>query len=281
MAEIGRINTLRVLRRAEHGLYLEGEEGNDILLPNKYVPEGTSITDEIDVFVYRDSEDRIIATNLTPKAMVGDFALLEAVAVTRFGAFLDWGLEKDLFVPFREQKNKMVVGNKYVVGVYLDESTDRVVASAKLGQFLADEHPEFDTNELVDVLVYDITEIGYKCIINNSYLGIIYKNEVFEKPLEIGEELEAYAVKVRGDGKTDLSLLRPGYEKMDDISKDLLEELQDCGGYIAISDKSPAEMIYSRFGISKKNFKKAIGALYKQKIIEIEKIGIRLVEKKK
>lgn len=280
MAEIGVMNKLRVLRRAEHGLYLEGDGGNDILLPNKYVPEGTSITDEIDVFVYRDSEDRIIATNLTPKAMVGEFAVLQVAAVTRFGAFLDWGLEKDLFVPFREQKHKMIEGNYYVVAVYLDESTDRVVGSAKLGQFLSEHHPVFSTNQEVKVMVYDINEIGYKCIIDNSYLGIIYKNEVFDSPLKIGQKLTAFALKTREDGKTDLSVLRPGYEKMDGISKQIFEELQDCGGYIPVSDKSPAELIYSKFGISKKNFKKAIGALYKQKLIEIEKMGIRLVENK-
>jgi len=278
MAYIGEINTLKVLRRADHGLYLEGEGGNDILLPNKYVPEGTKITDEIDVFVYRDSEDRIIATNLTPKAMVGDFAVLEVVATTKFGAFLDWGLEKDLFVPFKEQKIKMVEGRYYVVAVYLDESTDRVVASAKIGKFLSDELPEFSTNEEVSVLVYASNEIGFNCIINNSFIGIIYKDQVFDKPLKPGQRLTAYATNVREDGKTDLSLLRPGYEKVDNISKKILEEIIDCGGYIAISDKSPADMIYSRFGISKKNFKKAIGSLYKQKLIDIEKIGIRVRE---
>jgi len=276
MADIGKINTLKVLRQLEHGMYLEGEGGNDILLPTKYIPEGTKIDDEIEVFIYRDSEDRIIATTLTPKAMVGEFAVLKAVAVTKFGAFLDWGLEKDLFVPFKEQKHKMLVGREYVVAVYLDESTDRVVASAKIGKFLSDETPEFSTNEEVDVLVYAENEVGYNCIINNAYLGILYDNEVFED-LEIGQKLNAFVNKVRPeDGKTDLLIQPSGYAKMDDISKAVLEELKDSGGYIPVSDKSPADSVYERFGISKKNFKKALGALYKQRLIEIEKMGIRL-----
>ncbi len=276
MAEIGKLNKLKVLRQLEHGMYLEGEGGNDILLPTKYIPEGTKIDDEVEVFVYRDSEDRIIATNITPKAMVGEFAVLKAVAITKFGAFLDWGLEKDLFVPFKEQKSKMLVGHEYVVAVYLDESTDRVVASAKIGKFLSDETPEFSTNEEVDVLVYAENEVGYNCIINNAHLGILYDNEVFED-LEIGQKLNAFVNKVRPeDGKVDLLIQPSGYAKMDDISKAVLEELKDSGGYIPVSDKSPADKVYERFGISKKNFKKALGALYKQRLIEIEKMGIRL-----
>ena len=276
MADIGKLNKLKVLRQLEHGMYLEGEGGNDILLPTKYIPEGTKIDDEVEVFVYRDSEDRIIATNITPKAMVGEFAVLKAVAITKFGAFLDWGLEKDLFVPFKEQKSKMLVGHEYVVAVYLDESTDRVVASAKIGKFLSDETPEFSTNEEVDVLVYAENEVGYNCIINNAHLGILYDNEVFED-LEIGQKLNAFVNKVRPeDGKVDLLIQPSGYAKMDDISKAVLEELKDSGGYIPVSDKSPADKVYERFGISKKNFKKALGALYKQRLIEIEKMGIRL-----
>ena len=276
MAEIGKLNKLKVLRQLEHGMYLEGEGGNDILLPTKYIPEGTKIDDEVEVFVYRDSEDRIIATNITPKAMVGEFAVLKAVAITKFGAFLDWGLEKDLFVPFKEQKSKMLVDHEYVVAVYLDESTDRVVASAKIGKFLSDETPEFSTNEEVDVLVYAENEVGYNCIINNAHLGILYDNEVFED-LEIGQKLNAFVNKVRPeDGKVDLLIQPSGYAKMDDISKAVLEELKDSGGYIPVSDKSPADKVYERFGISKKNFKKALGALYKQRLIEIEKMGIRL-----
>lgn len=280
MVDIGRLNTLKVIRRADHGLYLENEEGDDVLLPTKYIPVGTRITDEIEVFVYRDSEDRVIATNLTPKAMVGDFAVLEVVAVSSHGAFLNWGLEKDLLVPYKEQKRKMYVGDKHVVAVYLDESSDRVVATTKIGKFLADDIPVFSSNEEVEALVYDFNEIGFNCIVNQEYIGIIYMNEIFDEEPDQGDVLKAYVQKVRPDGKIDLSLLKSGYVKVDDISKGILDMLAKSDGYIAISDKSPAEMVYDKFGISKKNFKKAIGALYKQKLIEIEKIGIRLVKSK-
>jgi len=277
MAEMGKLNTLEVLRVVEHGMYLQGENNNDILLPNKYIPEGTKVGDEIEVFIYRDSEDRIIATTLKPKGMVGDFAYLEVVAVNRIGAFMGWGLEKDLFVPFKEQRVKMQQGQKYVVGIYIDESSDRIAASSKLYQFLDDDMPEFSTNEEVEAFIYDENEIGYNCLVNEQFVGIIYENDVVTN-LEIGQKVKAYVQKVRPDKKVDLSLLPSGYGKVDDIATGILNRLKENDGYLALSDKSPSETINLKLGISKKNFKKAIGSLYKKKLIEIEKIGIRLTE---
>ncbi|NOY50048.1 MAG: GntR family transcriptional regulator [Chlorobi bacterium] len=280
MAEMGKMNTLEILRSTEQGFYLQGRDSNDILLPNKYIPEGAKVGDEIEVFIYRDSEDRIIATNLTPKGMVGDFVCLEVVAVSKVGAFMDWGLEKDLFVPFREQRTKMQEGQKYVVGIYLDESTDRIAASSKLYQFLNDEMPELSTNQEVEALIYDHNEIGYNCLVDEEFVGMIYNSDVLDK-LGIGQRTKAYVQKVRPDKKVDLSLLPSGYGKVDNIARDILSALQQNDGYIALSDKSPSELISSKLGISKKNFKKAIGSLYKQKLIEIEKIGIRITDKGK
>ncbi len=277
MAEMGKMNTLEILRSTEQGFYLQGRDSNDILLPNKYIPEGAKVGDEIEVFIYRDSEDRIIATNLIPKGMVGDFACLEVVAVGRVGAFMDWGLEKDLFVPFREQRTKMQEGQKYVVGIYLDESTDRIAASSKLYQFLNDEMPELSTNQEVEALIYDHNEIGYNCLVDEEFIGMIYNSDVLDE-LGIGQRTKAYVQKVRPDKKVDLSLLPSGYGKVDNMARDILSALQQNNGYIALSDKSPSELISSKLGISKKNFKKAIGSLYKQKLIEIEKIGIRITE---
>ncbi|PLX05585.1 MAG: GntR family transcriptional regulator [Marinilabiliales bacterium] len=277
MAEMGKLNTLEVLRESDHGVYLQGENSNDILLPNKYVPEDLKVGDEIEVFIHRDSEDRIIATTLTPKGMVGEFAHLEVVAVNRVGAFMDWGLEKDLFVPFKEQRVKMQKGDKYVVGIYIDESTDRIAASSKLYQFLDGETPEFSTNEEVEAFIYDENEIGYNCLVNERFVGIIYESDVITN-VEIGQKVKAYVQKVRPDNKVDLSLLPSGYGKVDDIASGILKQLQQNNGYLALSDKSPSETINLKLGISKKNFKKAIGSLYKKKLIEIEKIGIRLTE---
>lgn len=278
MAEIGRLNTLTVLRRAEQGLYLGKEGSEDILLPAAYVPENTKLNEEIEVFVYRDSEDRIIATTQTPHAMVGEFAALKVVATNQIGAFLDWGLLKDLLVPFGEQRHKMEVGKRYVVYVYLDEDTDRVVGTSKINKFLNREPATFEEGEEVDLLIYDQTELGYKAIINGTHSGVLYENEVFHA-VEIGDESVGFIKKVREDGKIDLSFQPPGHGKVDDIAAGILQMLKEEGGFIAINDKSQAELIYATFGISKKNFKKAIGSLYKQRLIVLENDGIKLSAK--
>jgi predicted RNA-binding protein (virulence factor B family) len=275
MADVGRMNKLTVVRKAEHGVYLSGDRNNDILLPKAYVPEGCKIGDEIEVFIYRDSEDRIIATTQTPLAMVGDFACLKVVSSTRVGTFLDWGLLKDLLVPFKEQKYRMRTGQSYVVYVYLDETTDRVVASSKLDKFLDSEPAGYAEGEKVNLMIFDKTDLGYKVIINNAHAGIIYENEVFQ-PVHIGQQLAGFVNKIRSDGKIDIALQKTGYEHIDPIAQMILDYLKEHNGEMYITDKSPAEEIYTAFGISKKNFKKALGALYKEKIIDIGKEVIKL-----
>ncbi len=279
MIEIGKHNTLRVVKEVDFGIYLDGgEEYGEILMPSRYVPEGTEPEQELEVFIYNDSEDRIIATTEKPYATVGEFRFLKVKAVNRTGAFLDWGLPKDLLVPFREQKAKMVEGGTYLVYVYLDTETDRIVASAKIDKFLDNLIPEFEPGEQVDLLVAEKTEMGFKVIINSAHWGMIYENEIFS-PVEPGQYVKGYIKKVRDDDKIDVTLQKEGYGQVDSISKGILEKLEEAGGFLAVNDKSPAEMIYHLFGISKKNFKKAIGALYKQKLITIEPEGIRKVEK--
>ena len=278
MVEIGKYNTLRVVKEVDFGIYLDGgEEYGEILMPSRYVPDDVKPDDELEVFVYNDSEDRVIATTEKPYAKVGDFRFLKVKAVNRTGAFLDWGLPKDLLVPFREQKAKMVEGGTYLVYVYLDRDTDRVVASAKIDRFLDNIIPEYETGDEVDLLIAEKTDMGYKVIINNTHWGMVYENEIFT-PVETGQYVKGYIKKVREDDKIDVALQKEGYEQVDGISKDILDKLKEAGGFLAVSDKSPAEMIYHMFGISKKNFKKAIGALYRKKLITISKEGIKLAK---
>lgn len=277
MVEIGKINTLDVNRETENGLYLDGLEHGEILMPQKFVTDEVKETGYATVFVYTDSEDRLVATTETPIAMVGEFAVLKVVALSRFGAFLDWGLPKDLLVPFREQKSDMVEGRSYLVYIYLDLQTNRIVASAKLDKFLDNTPPEYETGDEVNLIIVDETDLGYKAIINSEHWGILYKNQVY-KSLKNGQKIKGYINKVRYDEKIDLLLEKPGYEKVDAISEKILNELKENNGFMAVSDKTSPEMIKAMFGISKKNFKKAIGGLYRKKIIVFESDGIRLVE---
>lgn len=274
--EIGRYNTLQISRKAENGMYLSDGKDAEVLMPQKYVPKDKQIGDEIEVFVYTDSEDRPVATTEMPFAQVGQFAYLRAVEVTQHGAFLDWGLVKDLFVPFSEQNMKMREGHGYIVYVMLDERTNRVVASAKVDRYLDRSKPNFEFGDEVDLLIWQKTDMGYKAIINNRFLGTIYDNEVFTR-LYIGEEVKGYIKKVREDDKIDLYLHKPGHTKIQDNSDLVLEKLQDAGGFIATTDKSPAEEIYDIYGLSKKNYKKAVGDLYKNRKITIEEGGIRII----
>jgi len=276
MAEIGKINSLRVVKEVDFGLYLDGGEHGEILLPKRYVPENTKPEDIIDVFIYLDSDDRIIATTETPYIKIGEFACLKVVAVRSIGAFLDWGLMKDLFVPFREQKMKMEEGKSYIVTVYLDHETKRLVASAKIEKFLDNLPPAYNSGEEVDLLIASETDLGYNAIINNSHLGILYKNEVF-KPLHRGDKMKGYIKKVREDEKIDLILQKPGYGKVDDISMQIIEVLKKNNGYMPVTDKTEPETIYELFGVSKKTYKKAIGSLFKFRLIDIEDKGIRLL----
>lgn len=280
MVEIGKINELRVVKEVDFGIYLDGGERGEILMPKRYVPEGCKPEDVISAFIYRDSEDRIIATTETPKAMVGDFALLKVVSVSTVGAFLDWGLPKDLLVPYREQGHKMETGKRYVAYIYLDNDSERIVASTKINRFLDNLPPEFIENEEVDLFIVSKTELGYKAIINNTHTGILYENEVFQ-PIKQGQRLKGYIKKVRDDEKIDLCLEKPGFEKQDSMSQKILDYLNNNEGFLELTDKSDPEKIYQLFQTSKKNFKKAIGSLYKKRMINMEEFGIRLVKAQK
>jgi len=278
--EIGKVNKLKVVKRVDFGVYLDGLEFGEILMPNRYVPADCKIGDEVEAFIYLDSEDRIIATTEKPYGMVGDFVLLNVVSVSRMGAFLNWGLMKDLLVPFVEQNQKMEEGKSYVVHIYLDDMSNRIVGSARVEDFLNKAAPEFKEGDEVELIVYGQTDLGYKAIINKTHTGIIYANEVFKK-LERGDTLKGYIKKIREDGKIDLRLDKPGYEKVTDISTQILDKLKEHNGFIPLVDKSPADEIYDMFGVSKKTFKKAIGGLYKARLISIEEEGIRLSGKTK
>ena len=275
MAEIGKINTLKVVRETGNGVYLDGENLGEILMPQKFVTADVKTAGQVEVFIYTDSEDRLVATTEQPLAKVGEFAFLKVSATSRFGAFLDWGLPKDLLVPHSEQKVKMLERQSYLVFVYLDKITNRIVASAKVDKFLDNTPPEYNTGQAVDLLIAGKTELGYKAIVNNEHWGILYKDQVF-KPLASGDKITGYVNKIREDDKIDLLAEKPGYEKIDAISAAILKALEENRGFIALSDNSSPEMIQAMLGISKKNFKKAIGNLYKQRIIEFKSDGIKL-----
>lgn len=278
MADIGKFNELRVVRKVDFGVYLDGEKLGEILLPKKYIPEGCRMGDRLKVFIYRDSEDRLIATTMMPAAQVGDFAYLKVVSVTSMGAFLDWGLLKDLLVPFREQKVPMKEGRSYIVKIYLDQRTDRIVASSRLNDYLDRDPVDFQELQEVNLLICDQSDLGYKAIINGAHWGLIYADEVF-RPLKTGQRIKGFVRKIRDDNKINLCLQKPGYGKVKDIAGTILEILEEKGGFIAVTDKSSPETIYQLFGISKKTYKKAIGAIYKKRLITIEPDGIRLVDK--
>ena len=222
-------------------------------------------------------DERLIATTLTPLVQVGQFACLEVSWVNQYGAFLNWGLMKDLFVPFREQKMKMQVGRKYVVHAHVDEESYRIVASAKVERYLSKEKPEYTPGTEVNILIWQKTDLGFKAIIDDMYSGLLYENEIF-CPLETGMEMKAFVKQVREDGKVDLILQKPGFEKIDDFSKTLLDYIKEHGGRINLNDKSPAEDIYDTFGVSKKTFKKGVGDLYKKRLITLHEDGIVLAD---
>lgn len=276
MVKIGKYNTLKVVKDLDFGVYLDGGDGLEILLPARYVPKNTKPGDEIEVFIYHDNEGRIIATTAKPLALADEFQFMEVKSVNETGAFLDWGLMKDLLVPFKEQKMPMREGRWYLVYVHIDHITGRIVASARIDKYLDNTVPEYTFNQEVDLLVAEETEIGYKVIVNNTHWGLIYHSEVFRR-LEKGDRLKGYIKEVREDEKIDISLTPLGYQKVEGIASTILEALKMQGGYIAVHDKSEPDVIYSLFRCSKKAFKQAIGALYKQHLISLEKEGIRLM----
>lgn len=273
--ELGKYNQLEVVKEVDFGVYLDGGEEGEILLPTRYVPEDCKIGDILNVFLYLDMDERLIATTLTPYVQVGQFACLEVSWVNEYGAFLNWGLMKDLFVPFREQKMKMQQGRKYVVHAHIDEDSYRIVGSAKVERYLSKEHPDYQQGQEVNILIWQKTDLGFKAIVENKFSGLLYQNEIFQ-PVETGMQLRAYVKQVREDGKIDLALQQDGVKKVEDFSGVLLEYIKGKDGFTPLNDKSAAEEIYSAFGVSKKTFKKAVGDLYKKRLIVLEEGGIRL-----
>ncbi|MDQ6992289.1 MAG: S1-like domain-containing RNA-binding protein [Mariprofundus sp.] len=276
MIEIGKLNRLRVVKEVDFGLYLDGGSQGEILLPLRYIPRGWKIDEDLSVFIYRDSEDRLIATTEKPYVMVGEFACLKVVALTRMGAFLDWGLPKDLLVPFSEQIHEMEEDKRYVVRVYLDDESKRIVASARLDDFLYEESEgEFEVGEEVDLFAANKSDLGYKMIVNNSHWGLLHLHELV-KPLKRGEKLKGFVKNIREDGKIDIALHRRARDKTDDACDIILKVLNREGGTLTISDKSSPDDIRALFNISKAAYKKAVGSLYKRKIIVIKSASICL-----
>jgi predicted RNA-binding protein (virulence factor B family) len=274
--KIGEYNHLRIIKEVPFGLYLDGYE-DEILLPLQYVPENYQIDDFIDVFIYRDSEDRIIATTLKPKATIDQFAYLEVKSVTPLGVFMEWGLAKDLFVPFSQQFQKMSVGRSYFVYVYLDSQTDRIVASARIEKFLPiTDGSEFTIGDKVDAIPFEHTDLGIKCLVNNCKIGMLFKNQVFRN-LTFGESTNVYINNIRPDGKLDLRLEPVGMVRIDGQSERILTAIKASNGILKLHDKSPAEEIYFELGMSKKDFKKGVGALYKSKLIALHSDCISLL----
>ena len=274
--KLGEYNLLEVVKEVDFGVYLDGSEDGEILLPTRYVPQGCKPGDVLNVFIYLDMDERLIATTLQPYVKVGEFACLEVAWVNQYGAFLDWGLMKDLFVPFREQKMKMLKGNSYVVHVHLDEDSYRIVASAKVEKYLSKDMPEYNAGDEVEVLVWQKTDLGFKVIVDNKFGGMIFKNEIFTD-VRAGMKMTAYIKQVRPDGKIDLELQKGGVKKVEDFADTLLEYIRSNGGSTPLNDKTEADVIYNTFGVSKKTFKKAVGDLYKKRLIVLEgEQGIRL-----
>lgn len=276
--ELGKYNNLEIIREVDFGVYLDGQESGEILMPAKYVPKGHKTGDVVKAFIYLDNSERLIATTETPYAQVGDFAYLEVAWTNKYGAFLSWGVLKDLFVPFREQRVKMEKGEKYIVYIYVDPESYRIVGSSKIDRFLSKEKPQYAFGDEVNILVWQKTELGIKAIVDNKYSGLLYETETF-RHLKRGEKTKAYVKQVREDGKIDLLLQKPGYEFSEDFSKQLIKYIQSHDGFIPYTDKSPAEDIYETFGVSKKVFKKAVGALYRERLIDIGDDGIKSTRK--
>ncbi len=279
MVQIGKINRLSIKEIQAGAIQLDGGGLGDVLLKGRHAARKYRLGDEIDVFVYVDREQRLLATTQKPYAIVGEFTKLTVVGTTQAGAFLGWGLEDDLFVPKSEQQDNMRQGKAYVVFVFLSEKNNRITASSKLDKFLNKLPPGYAVGEEVDILIYAKTELGYSAVVNSSHVGIIYKNEVFQK-LVIGQRQKGYIKKIRDDFKIDLRLQQTGYHGVGDVSQTILNTIKACGGMVAVTDKSPPEDIYDLFGVSKKVFKKAIGALYKKKLIILDTDGIKLSENK-
>lgn len=276
MMQLGKRNDMTVLREVDFGVYLDGGDLGDVLLPRRYVPQGCKVGDVINVFLYLDQEERLIATTEHPLIEVGKIAYLEVKWVNQFGAFLDWGLMKDLFCPFREQKMRMVQGRSYIVYCYIDSLTHRIVATAKIEKFLSKERPPYHHGDIVDILIQQKTELGFKAVVEGQYSGQIYQNELF-RDMHTGDQMQAFVKNVREDGKIDLILQEHGKKHVMDFEDQLLQYIQEHDGCCPFHDKSLAEDIYAEFQVSKKTFKKAVGGLYKKNLITIEEDCLRLL----
>jgi len=279
MISIGRTNTLTALRHTSVGVFLGDDDGNDVLLPNKYVPETLREGNTLDVFVYTDSEDRLVATTLRPALERNEFGYLQVVAVTPIGAFLDWGLEKDLLLPFREQPQPLRVGQSVTVFLRLDEATHRLVATAKIARFFQTDRITLAVGQEVDVLVYERSDLGFNAILDNRYRGLIYANEVFQ-PLPLGSRVRGFVKAVRPDGGIDVALRKPGqphHRLVEDAGEQVLRRLQEHDGFLPLNDRSEPALIYERLGMSKKTFKKTLGALYRERRVRLEPDGVYLV----
>lgn len=273
--EIGHYNTLKIDRETKVGLFLtDGKD--DVLLPLKYVPKQYQIGEELTVFVYLDHEERPVATTLEPYILLNEFGLLRVNFVNKFGAFLDWGLEKDIFVPFKEQARPMEKGKRYLVYTYIDEKTNRIVASSKTNQFLSNENLTVAEGDEVDLIISHITDVGINVIINDQHKGLLYKDQVYDN-IRIGDRMTGYIKAIRPDHKIDVSLQKIGYQNIEPSAKMILEELKASRGYLRLNDNSHPEDIKTILKMSKKTFKKAIGSLYKDKLIQIKDDGIYLI----
>lgn len=279
MIKIGQYSTLEVVKTLSFGAYLDAGAYGEVLLPKRYVPHGLEAGDELEVFLYCDSEDRVIATTEKPFATLGEIVGLVVKDVAANGAYMDWGLMKDLFVPFREQDEKMVVGKVYLVKILLDEATDRIYATSKIAKYLSDTaEDELHENDEVKILVWKQTDLGYKLIVNDLYIGLIFKNEIFQ-PIKTGQILRGYVKQIREDGKMDIALQKQGYRnQIPDATDIILKKLKETNGYLSLTDNSSPDEIYASLGMSKKAFKRAIGSLYKLRKVILEEKGIRLIE---
>lgn len=276
MVQIGQINKLKVVKKMEYGVFLDGGSDGEILLPARYAPENCEVGAELEVFVCFDSEDRLVAMTEMPFAMVGTFGLLKVKSIERVGAFLDWGLPKDLFLPYSEQTRDLKIGQNVLVYLYLD-NTDRIASSMRLDRFMDKESGNYEAGQSVDLLIAAKTDLGYKAIINGRHWGMLYANEVFQQ-LEYGQRLKGFIKQVRDDGKIDLRLNEAGHKATADIGERIMELLKSKGGFLPITDKTDPEAIYDLFGVSKKKYKIALGGLYKKRLITVHDDGIRLVD---
>ncbi len=276
MIKIGEYNTLTILRETEPGLYLGDEQENVVLLPHRYKPEHFEIGDSLEVFVYLDYEERPVATNLTPHVHLNDFGYLHCSDVNQFGAFMDWGLQKQLFVPFKEQARPMKVGNWYIVYLYMDEQTERLVGSSKTNKYLNNDNIALEKYQEVNLLVTHITELGANVIMEGKHSGLIHNDDIFED-IRTGDRVKGYVKKVREDNKVDVVLQAPGYRSIEPNANFILDEIKAAGGFLPLHDKSDPDVIKNELGMSKKSFKRAIGTLYREKQIVIKPDGIALI----